>query len=307
MAGQSIDIKAGGSTGSGIGYVALWGPLAAGTGTTQRAAVEIAHFELNNTFFIANTTTTTALLHLNQDGTGDSVLRFSIVGDDWAVGIDNSDSDAFKISRSSVVGTNDALRISSVNSVTWTIPDNNGDPAFAITDGSNQYFTIDTTNAGEMVTVGDSANHGHMQIDEDGHLNYLQSNRGSANDWRVEEENVTTANATPVTIWTFIVPTDTVIYARAVLLARDTTANESAGYELVAMMKNTAGSLAAITANESSDFQTSFAVDSPWQFVTAEDDGTWNAIFSTSGTSLIVQVTGDATNNTAIDFFIEIF
>lgn len=61
-------------------------------------------------------TDTTPAVEIEQLSTGDAGLMFSIVGDSYAMGIDNSDSDKFKISYAAgagtaVLGTGDLLRL----------------------------------------------------------------------------------------------------------------------------------------------------------------------------------------------------
>lgn len=70
-----------------------------------------------------STTSTTPWIEIDQQGSGDSGLQFSITGDAYAVGIDNSADDEFKISYSStsggaVLGTNDRFQIDSAGEVT---------------------------------------------------------------------------------------------------------------------------------------------------------------------------------------------
>ena len=67
-------------------------------------------------------TNTTPAVEVEQLGIGDAALQFSIVGDAYAIGIDNTD-DKFKISYASsaggaVLGTNDRLEIDSLGDVT---------------------------------------------------------------------------------------------------------------------------------------------------------------------------------------------
>jgi hypothetical protein len=67
---------------------------------------------------LQNDTGTDTMVILKQSGTGDASLGFVLTSvDDWSIGIDNSDSDGFKISRSSVLGTNDAVIINSARNV----------------------------------------------------------------------------------------------------------------------------------------------------------------------------------------------
>lgn len=57
-------------------------------------------------------------LHLEQDGTGDAAVSFELTGIiSWAVGVDNSDSDKFKISRNIDLGINPAITINTSNNV----------------------------------------------------------------------------------------------------------------------------------------------------------------------------------------------
>lgn len=71
---------------------------------------------LTNLHIQEATTETLPAVYINQTSTGDSALQFSIVGDAYAMGIDNSDNDSFKISYSAtagaaVLGTNDRFVI----------------------------------------------------------------------------------------------------------------------------------------------------------------------------------------------------
>jgi hypothetical protein len=70
----------------------------------------------NNLHIRASIVLTTPLLYLEQAGTGDSALRFGISSNSFAMGIDNSDSDTFKISYGSssdtaTLGTNDYVTL----------------------------------------------------------------------------------------------------------------------------------------------------------------------------------------------------
>jgi hypothetical protein len=58
-----------------------------------------------------NNTTTTGLLHVIQDGTGDASMYFKTPTAYYSVGIDASDSNAFKVSASNDVGTSPKLKI----------------------------------------------------------------------------------------------------------------------------------------------------------------------------------------------------
>jgi hypothetical protein len=65
-----------------------------------------------------NTSASTGVAIIEQDGTGDSSLQFSLSATaNWIAGIDNSDSDSFKISSGNTLGTNDYLTIANSGNV----------------------------------------------------------------------------------------------------------------------------------------------------------------------------------------------
>ena len=75
-----------------------------------------------NMHLYENTTDTEPGFELEQVSTGDATMQFSIVGDAYAVGIENSDSDQFNISYASTAGntvlvTNDRLTMDSASNV----------------------------------------------------------------------------------------------------------------------------------------------------------------------------------------------
>jgi fibronectin-binding autotransporter adhesin len=75
----------------------------------------------NVSFYAENTSTGTSTVQLiTAHGGGDPYILFDIAAgsNDWTIGVDNSASDVFKISRSVNLGTNDALIINGSNNVT---------------------------------------------------------------------------------------------------------------------------------------------------------------------------------------------
>ena len=71
---------------------------------------------------LESNTDTVPAVEIEQTSTGDAALQFSIVGDAYAMGIDNTDADKFKISYASaagtaVLGTNDLFVINSAGLV----------------------------------------------------------------------------------------------------------------------------------------------------------------------------------------------
>lgn len=80
-----------------------------------------AFLALYNTDNTSATSTATAFIQVGGSTAGDPSLVFEVVGSlDWAVGIDNSDSDKFKISRNLTLGTNDYLTITTAGVVSFT-------------------------------------------------------------------------------------------------------------------------------------------------------------------------------------------
>jgi hypothetical protein len=65
-----------------------------------------------------NSTGTQSRMSINNNGTGDSQINFQLLGSSkFTLGVDNSDSDKFKISGSSVLGSNDRFVIDSSGNV----------------------------------------------------------------------------------------------------------------------------------------------------------------------------------------------
>jgi len=93
--------------------------------------------------YINDTTTTTPAILVEQDGTGDASINFLLTGAvNWSAGIDNSDGDSFKISKSSDLG----------NSNYFTI-DGSGNTEMSGTLGVSSHFS-----------AGTAAVHGTYQI-----------------------------------------------------------------------------------------------------------------------------------------------
>jgi hypothetical protein len=85
--------------------------------TTFNAAVAIGTTPTNRLFQVyANTSTTTPIIKFENVGTGDSVTEYRVPGASWYVGIDNSDSDTFKIGPE-LLGTADRLVITNAGNV----------------------------------------------------------------------------------------------------------------------------------------------------------------------------------------------
>jgi hypothetical protein len=66
----------------------------------------------------ADDTSTSPIIRAEQDGTGDASMSFLLTGgQEMVMGIDNSDSDKFKISDSAVLGTTDRLSIDTAGAI----------------------------------------------------------------------------------------------------------------------------------------------------------------------------------------------
>lgn len=66
----------------------------------------------------ANNSSTTPILKVEQDDTGDASMTFLLTaGTQWTAGIDNSDSDKFKISNASALGTSDKFVITTAGNI----------------------------------------------------------------------------------------------------------------------------------------------------------------------------------------------
>jgi hypothetical protein len=90
-------------------------------------------------------TSVARMLMIDQGSTGDASMSFRLAGlQEYAVGIDNSDGNRFKISNSSGVGTNDLLTIEPGGDV--GIGTNNPESILHISDANPEFILEDTTN-----------------------------------------------------------------------------------------------------------------------------------------------------------------
>lgn len=90
-----------------------------------------------------NSSNATASLLIEEDGTGDASLSFLLTGViQWSMGLDNSDSDKFKISASSALGTTDYFSIDGSGNVGI----NTASPgqSFGVNVSREQVFGVDT-------------------------------------------------------------------------------------------------------------------------------------------------------------------
>lgn len=97
-----------------------------------------------------STSTTLPLQEIENISTGDAALQFSIAGDSYAMGIDNSDNDLFKISYNTSVGlatlgTNDLVKLDATGQMTVTGDVTVPDEVFGV--GWNGVLEVPTKNA----------------------------------------------------------------------------------------------------------------------------------------------------------------
>lgn len=119
--------KAGGAD-LAIGTLAGTGELILGTNNVEALRINnsqqvgIGVTPQTNLHILESNTDTVPTVEIEQTSTGDAGLQFSIAGDAYAMGIDNSDADSFKISYAAgagtaVLGTNDFFVITSAGQV----------------------------------------------------------------------------------------------------------------------------------------------------------------------------------------------
>lgn len=141
----SIGIDNSAADGFAISASSSLGTSSVLTATTTANTLAISASGLEFT----NSSTTGASLNLTADNaTGDPKVYFQTDSDAWAIGIDNSASDQFKISSGGAIGTGDVLRASTnANPITL----NSTGLELSRSDGSNMQLQIESDN-----TAGDA-------------------------------------------------------------------------------------------------------------------------------------------------------
>ncbi|MDD4351925.1 MAG: hypothetical protein PHU71_03000 [Candidatus Gracilibacteria bacterium] len=132
------------------------GELVFATGTSEAATEKVridrdglvgigSATPATNLYIYESSSSTTPMLELEQASTGDPSILFDSDGNEFAIGIDSSDSDKFVISDSTALGTNNRLTIDSTGNTTL-----GGDVATAAGKG---YSYNGTTVLNNMVSV----------------------------------------------------------------------------------------------------------------------------------------------------------
>lgn len=103
------------------------------------------------------------------------------------------------------------------------------------------------------------------------------------------DADLVTADATPVTVATVPIPTDESLVISATTRGHDATAGDSCAMQVASGFKNIAGTVTelALVSNK------------------VRDDATWDLALTISGTDVLVQITGDATNGVTWKLHVE--
>jgi len=110
--------------------------------STKKVGIGTASPDSYLHLYADNSDTTTTLSRLEQDGTGDASVTFELTGlEMWGMGVDNSDSDSFKISMSQDIGIDPKLILD--NSLV-RFPDFTTD-GFVTFSSSNGTLAVDTS------------------------------------------------------------------------------------------------------------------------------------------------------------------
>jgi hypothetical protein len=101
------------------GNAVTWGTAALEIGNTGNVGVGITAVSRLHLYEDNSSTGATIGLTIEQDGDGDSVLQFLLTsGQRWVMGIDNSDSDKFKIAGTTDLDTTEVLEFSTAGQLT---------------------------------------------------------------------------------------------------------------------------------------------------------------------------------------------
>lgn len=121
-----------------------------------------------------NDSNVSKMFSINQDGTGDAIMTFRLTGDhEYAMGIDNDDSNKFKISDGSTLGSSDRLTIDTTGriGIATTSPQfllhikqtSDGDDTQTSTGGVGNAIIIENTH-GKMWEIGADGENGNNEL-----------------------------------------------------------------------------------------------------------------------------------------------
>jgi hypothetical protein len=136
----------------------------------------------------------------------------------------------------------------------------------------------------ELPTASGTGRHGQFRV----YTNNAFT--GGAPNYSIRQKQITTTNATITTLDTISLLTNQIYLIEARVLARRTggtagTANDCASYIIVGTFKNSSGTVTQVGATT--------------MVHSVEDQAAWDCVFTVSGTTVLVQVTGAANNNVA--------
>ena len=117
----------------------------------------------------SNDTSTVPAFKIDQQGTGDAAMSFAISGDTYTMGIDNNDSDLFKVSYASALGSNDLFEMDSNGNIKIG-SNSSASPTGSATDNS---LFISSTHKAFLHLEGDSDNSdeegtAYIKLEQDG-------------------------------------------------------------------------------------------------------------------------------------------
>lgn len=217
--------------------------------------------DLQNT---SNTASSIARLSIQVAGStaDDPFLLFDIASvQQWAIGIDNSDSDKWKLSRSTALGTNDAIVVTTGNLV-----------GINISTPLARLDIFETTVGNDVVRVTSDAT----------------ATTDNPNYVIVQDDETTTDGLTAI-LHTFNLDNNTAYHFEVRVVARRTggtggTAGDVASYLIIATYRREGGGGATLIG----------AVNAVH---TGESVAGWNATLVASGNDVTVQILGDVDNN----------
>lgn len=231
---------------------------------------------------------------------GDPRFSFFISGViEWSFGLDNSDSDMFKLSASGALGTNDRMKVTGggqfsfhpVATANFIVNEDGVDSDFRV-EGDTLTNLLFTDGSADKVGINQSTPAARFHVTEPtaGNEAFRIETTATNDDpnYKVYQNRVATTDATVTTLQTIAITASNTYQIEARVQARRTggtsgTAEDAASYVVRGTYKTVTGAVTLVGA-VTADY-------------TAEDQAGWDATLTISGTNVLVQVTGAANNN----------